>query len=240
MVLSHRNFEKISLTFLKSSLLFKNEAGILNYKIENSGLKDSFMIQVNSKIVEHLLPQDSKEMQIDFTPVHYGIQNVPLQRFESRFPLQFLVVWRFFQPSLKITVFPEKINYLDPSRQESETQAGGLSIQPEESLEKEFSHFDRFQQTDSIQHINWKIFSKTNQLFITKFENKGDEEQHIVLRWSETEVLNDIEKRKSQFSYWIDDLFKEKKKFLVEYENQQITVNINDHKSLVKALRLLL
>lgn len=240
MLMSHRNFEKIKMSFFQASILFKNEAGVLSYKIENPGSKDSFMIQVHDKTVEHLKPLEKRDVQISFLPTHYGTQQVPMQRLESRFPLQFLRVWRFLQPEFKITVFPEKINYFGVTTQQPESEAGEKRPQTNEALEKEISHFDRFQQTDPLQHINWKMLAKTSDLYVTKFEPQADEQQHIVLRWKDTAPLGDIEKRKSQFAFCIDYFFKQKKTFIVEFDEQQIAVGIHDQKNMVKALRLLL
>ena len=240
MLMSHRNFEKIKMSFFQASILFKNELGVLSYKIENPGSKDSFMIQVHDKTVEHLKPLEKRDVQIGFLPTHYGIQQVPMQRLESRFPLQFLRVWRFLQPEVKITVFPEKINYFGVTLQQPENEAGEKRSRLNEALEKEISHFDRFKPADSPQHINWKMLAKTSDLYVTKFEPQADEQQHIVLRWSDTESLIDIEKRKSQFAFWIDHFYKLKKSFIVEFNEQQITVAVHDQKNMVKALRLLL
>ena len=228
------------MSFFQASILFKNELGVLSYKIENPGSKDSFMIQVHDKTVEHLKPLEKRDVQIGFLPTHYGIQQVPMQRLESRFPLQFLRVWRFLQPEVKITVFPEKINYFGVTLQQPENEAGEKRSRLNEALEKEISHFDRFKPADSPQHINWKMLAKTSDLYVTKFEPQAYEQQHIVLRWSDTESLIDIEKRKSQFAFWIDHFYKLKKSFIVEFNEQQITVAVHDQKNMVKALRLLL
>jgi uncharacterized protein (DUF58 family) len=240
MLMSHRNFEKLRMSFLQSSLLFKNEAGILSYKIENPGNKDSFMIQVADKTVEHIKPQEKRDVQVSFTPPDYGVMQVPMLKLESNFPLQFLRVWRFLQPEIKITVYPEKINYFGMVTQQPEPDAGLAKIQTQDSVEKEISHFDRFQLTDPPQHINWKILAKTSQLYVNKFESQANEEEQIVLRWKDTEPLVDLEKRKSQFTYWVDHFFKLKKSFVIDFDEQYIVVAPQDHKSLVKGLRLLL
>lgn len=240
MLMSHKNFEKIKLSFLQASLLFKNEAGFLHYKMENTGSKDSFMIQLADKIVEHLRPQENRELQVMYTPVKYGVMQVPMQRIESRFPLQFLQVWRFVQPEVKITVYPEKINYFGQPEQQLQIEAGKEKRQPQESVEKEISHFDRFNQGDSPQHINWKILAKTSELYSNKFETQADEEALIVLNWKDTEPLVDLEKRKSQFAFWIDHVYHLKKPFVIIFGDQQVSVAPLDLKSLVKGLRLLI
>lgn len=228
------------MSFLQSSVLFKNEAGILSYNMENSGAKDSFMIQVADKTIEHLQPHEKCDVQVLFTPQQYGVMQLPMQKLESRFPLQFLRVWRFLQPEVKIAVYPEKVNYFGIAAQQAETETGMHKIQAHETLEKEISHFDRFQVTDPPQHINWKILAKTNDLYVNKFESQANELKQVVIRWSDTEPLVDFEKRKSQFSFWIDHFFKLKKSFVVIFEDQQIAVAPHDQKSLIKALRLLL
>lgn len=240
MLLTHRNFEKIKLQFLNSSILFKNEAGILNYVLENPRNQESYMISVGDKTIEHIESEAKRDVQISYKPDHYGVAPLPLQRMESRFPLQFLLVWRFVQPEVKITVYPEKINYFATEERKPIKQAGVLQAYVQESLEKEISHFDRFQVTDPPQHINWKILAKTNNLYVNKFESQADEQTRILVNWKDTEPLVDLEKRKSQFSFWLDYVYKLKKPFVVLYEEHQIFVELNDQKSLVKALRLLL
>ena len=240
MLLTHRNFEKIKLQFLNSSILFKNESGTLNYTLENPRNQESFMISVGDKTVEHIESEAKREVQISYKPTNYGVGTLPLQRMESRFPLQFLLVWRFVQPEVKITVYPEKINYFAIEEIQPIDQAGVLQAQAQESSEKEISHFDRFQMTDPPQHINWKILAKTNNLYVNKFESQANEQKRILVNWKDTEPLVDLEKRKSQFSFWLDYVYKLKKPFVVLFEEQQILVEANDQKSLAKALRLLL
>ncbi len=240
MLLTHRNFEKIKLQFLNSSILFKNEPGILNYTLENPRNQESFMISVADKTIEHIESEAKREVQISFKPANYGVGPLPLQRMESRFPLQFLLVWRFVQPEVKITVYPEKINYFATEESQPVEQAGVQQAQSPESLEKEISHFDRFKETDPPQHINWKILAKTNNLYVNKFESQANEQKRVLINWKDTEPLVDLEKRKSQFSFWLDYVYKLKKPFVVLFEEQQILVEANDQKSLVKALRLLL
>ena len=198
------------------------------------------MISVGDKTVEHIESEAKREVQISYKPTNYGVGTLPLQRMESRFPLQFLLVWRFVQPEVKITVYPEKINYFAIEEIQPIDQAGVLQAQAQESSEKEISHFDRFQMTDPPQHINWKILAKTNNLYVNKFESQANEQKRILVNWKDTEPLVDLEKRKSQFSFWLDYVYKLKKPFVVLFEEQQILVEANDQKSLAKALRLLL
>ncbi len=240
MLMSHKNFEKIKMSFLHASLLFKNEAGVLTYNIENPRAKDSFVISVGDKTVDSIHAHEKRDVQISYLPDHYGVYQLPVQKLESRFPLQFLRVWRYIQPEVRITVFPEKINYFGLSALISEIETGVQKKQLQDSLEKEISHFDRFQVTDPPQHINWKILAKTNDLYVNKYESLASEQQQVVLRWKDTEPLVDIEKRKSQFAYWIDEVYKLKKSFVVEFEEQKVEVAQNDYKHLLKALRLLL
>lgn len=240
MMFSHRNFEKIKLSFQQASLLFKNEAGTLTYKIENPRNQDSFMIAVGDKTVEQIKAQEKNDVHVAFTPTNYGVMQVPMQRLESQFPLQFLRVWRFLQPDVRVTVFPEKINYVGLLSHQPESEAGPQKTQMQEALEKEISHFDRFQPTDPPQHINWKILAKTNDLYVNKFEAQANEEEQIVIRWKDTEPLADLEKRKSQMAYWIDHFFKLKKSFVVSFDEQDIAVAAQDQKSFIRALRLLL
>lgn len=240
MMMTHRNFEKIKFNFLQASLMFKNEPGFLTYKMENSGRKDSYMISVAEKTIEHIKASEKKDIQISFTPLSYGVISTPIQKLESLFPLQFLRVWRFLQPEVKITIFPEKINYFSLESHQSERESGFKNVQAQESSEKEISHFDQYQETDSPQHINWKMLAKMNDLYVNKFESQVRDQKQIVILWKDTEVLNDIEKRKSQFAYWIDYAYKQKKTFMVQFEEQQILVASFDQKNLMKALRLLL
>jgi len=240
MLMSHRNFEKIKLSFLHASLLFKNETGVLTYNIENPRAKDSFVISVADKTIDSIRANEKRDVQINYLPENYGVFQVPMQKLESRFPLQFLRVWRYIQPEVRVTVFPEKINYFGLDSQQAEIETGVQKKQLQESLEKEISHFDRFQMTDPPQHINWKILAKTNDLYVNKYESLAGEQQQVVLRWKDTEPLVDIEKRKSQFAYWIDEVYKLKKPFIVEFAEQKIEVAQNDQKHLLKALRLLL
>jgi uncharacterized protein (DUF58 family) len=240
MLMTHRNFEKIKISFLQASLLFKNEPGVLTYKMENPRNKDSFMISAAEKTIESIKAFEKKDVQISFTPLNYGVIPLPMQKLESRFPLQFLRVWRFQQSEVKITIFPEKINYFGLESHQPESESGLQNAQARESSEKEISHFDQFQDTDSPQHINWKMLAKMNNLYVNKFESQAEDQKQIVIRWKDTEPLIDIEKRKSQLVYWIDYAFKMKKAFVVLFEEQQVSVALYDQKSLIKALRLLL
>lgn len=240
MLMTHKNFEKIKLAFLQSSLLFKNEAGILTYKIENSRAKESFMIEVADKTIESIKPLEKRDLQLSFLPQSYGVMQVPMQKLESRFPLQFLRVWRYMQPEVRITVFPEKINYFGQDSQQKDIESGIQKLHLQESLEKEISHFDRFQVTDPTQHINWKILAKTGELYSNKYESLAADKLQVILRWKDTEPLVELEKRKSQFTYWMDHFYKLKVPFAVIFEEQQVDVQPHDYKNLVKALRFML
>lgn len=237
---SHRNFEKIKTSFWQAPVIFKNELGYLIYKIENPQNEHRFMIQVQDKMIEHLKPFESRDLPVGFLPLKSGVQEVPILALESRFPLQFLRVWRFVQPDIKITVYPEKINYLNSIEKLPEENIGQQKSKNDLPIEKEISHFDKFQATDSLQDINWKMLAKTSELYVKKYESTAADEQNRFIRWADTEPLYDIEKRKSQFSFWIDQFYKLKVSFIVEYEDQQINIAVNDHRNLVKALRLLL
>lgn len=240
MLMTHKNFEKIKIGFLHASVLFKNETGALTYKIENCREKDSFMIDIADKTIEALRALEKKDVTIKFLPESYGMLQVPMQKSESQFPLQFLRVWRYTQPEVRITVFPEKINYFGFTAPQSDVESGAQQINFQDNLEKEISHFDRFQRADSTQHINWKILAKTGELYTNKYETRADEQPQVVIRWTDTEPLVDLEKRKSQFTYWIDHFYKLKISFIVIFEEQQITVLPYAQRSLLQALRLML
>lgn len=240
MLFSHRNFEKIRFSFLQASLLFKNEVGKLTYRLENLRTQDSFMISVGDSTVDHIESRGQKDVQVTFKPEKYGLVQVPVLQAESYFPLRFLRVWRFIQPEVKLTIFPEKINYLSSNMSDIESQIGVDNLVNQEVIEKEISHFDRFQPTDAPHLINWKMLAKTDDLYINRYHSPMDEQKQIVIKWQDTESLLDIEKRKSQMSFWIDHLYKSKKPFTVVFDRQQVSVGSGDLKSVNKALRMLI
>lgn len=119
---------------------------------------------------------------------------------ESSFPLGFFKSWKYFKVSSPFYVFPGRVDHISGRKGQ-----GG---------EEDFKGFKRWTEVDSIKSIHWKIYARTGLKLKSENDNSGDTK--VLLKFSDTEPLNNFEMRLEQMSFWIDAYSKLNQEFGIE------------------------
>ena len=92
----------------------------------------------------------------------------------------------------------ESLNFLDPSvlsglnnlelraRVVVEGFLSGLHKSPKRGFSVEFNDYRHYQRGDDLRHVDWKLYGRTDKLFIKQYEDETNVRATIVLDTSAT------------------------------------------------------
>ncbi|MFN3697251.1 MAG: DUF58 domain-containing protein [Pseudobdellovibrio sp.] len=251
-LLTNKNLEKLQLLIEKNQYFFQNEKHSIYFKIQNTGKQNIFEIVVKwssrklnlpSSIfsILKLSPQQSTLVVLEYEFPKYGLQHIPEITIESVFPFNFLKVWKYRNfTDEKIWVFPERQNYLTHQMFESQklnlNKDDTVSNQTKTLDDKDFSYLDKSPDQIITRDINWKSYAKTDTLYINKYDSRTNSQKAVNLDWDQTEILIDFQKRKSQMSFWIYEIYKNKIKLEILFPQNIISINSGSKSDFIQAM----
>jgi len=145
------------------------------------------------------LPADHIEKSFFAMPMpQRGLHRLPPLVIESRFPLGLFRAWSYLDTAPACTVYPQP--------------KGSAHLPPDSSLisgysagrrpgTDDFSGFAAYRPGDSIRRIDWKALARGHDLMVKRFSGTGS--RQLVLGWTDTAGLADLEARLSQLCRWV-------------------------------------
>lgn len=249
---ANANLEKIDIDLVSHPLFFKNEKALIKYKIINQSKKPCYEIRIRTFIdadtssatsadiqiihIPELKPFASQIIQIEVIPLSTGLLAWPHLILESYFPMQFVRTWKITQAQKEILVYPEKINYFGLEKPLQNSNSKIRKTMTSSSEDKEFAYSTEAHEITSDQKINWKLYAKTDHLYVNQFDHPLNEDHFYEIDFNHTKSLNDIDKQKSQFTYWVDYLYQNNFNFSARLGSFKI--NIEKHQE-IKVISLL-
>ena len=98
----------------------------------------------------------------------------------------------------------EQINFHDNldffARQVVEGFLTGLHKSPYHGFSVEFAEHRLYNQGDSMKHIDWKLFARSDKLFVKKFEEETNLRSYILIDTSSSMLYPKIHSAKNQLS----------------------------------------
>jgi len=131
-----------------------------------------------------------------------GWQPVPRLRLETRFPLGIWRAWTWWQPALRVLVYPqpEPPGTPLPARMASsgDGQARGAG-------EQDLAALRPWQPGDSPRRIAWKAMARTASEGLIVRQYEGGDLGELSLEWEQLPAGWDVEQRLSRMTRWVLD-----------------------------------
>ncbi|MGB0734064.1 MAG: DUF58 domain-containing protein, partial [Pontibacterium sp.] len=106
---------------------------------------------------------DKQTVTIAWYPMVRGIQDIPVIRVSSSYPLGLFITWAWFRSADKVMVYPQPIKCEQPLT----VSIGGTRAAIHKSAEAgEFDGLRAYQESDSPKHISWKHVAKEQGLWV--------------------------------------------------------------------------
>lgn len=161
-------------------------------KIKAEGSDDNIQIDIPYVYKNSLTP-----FYFSFETSDWGIKEITKLTVSTRFPFGFFYVWQVVKQPIAYKIFPYPKGDLSlPYWGDSQDQEAALVHQKG----NDFSEHRNYQFGESHRHIDWKVYARSDQLLVKKFEDglsrscfldidqvplDGDEKYHQVCKWIE-------------------------------------------------------
>jgi uncharacterized protein (DUF58 family) len=194
MHLANANLKNIELKRMLPHKAFANKAAQIDVVIENQSFKTRYAINIklNGTVITEIksIPAQSESLvSLDFTYTRRGRQKLPKLTCESLFPFDLLTIWRNYQSSDEVLVYPELKGQTTLPRNlgSAENSEQGLYLEHRE-----------YTKGDPIQRIDWRASAKHQDLLVKKFESQN--KQQFSFSFSDLDSSMNKRKIESAFS----------------------------------------
>lgn len=186
----------------KLSLTIKNEHSKYNSRFVYLSIQE-FQIKKEITLIK---PLETITLFVDFEAKQRGLFPYPRLNLETTFPFGIFYSWKRINRKLNYFVYPfrdgnKDLPYSDFNDSKDPTIINKV-VEP--SLEGDFSMHKKYTQRDSFKRIDWKVFARTNKLYVKVY----DKETRQILFINFEEHLRDLdpssfEKKINQLTKWI-------------------------------------
>ena len=106
--------------------------------------------------------QDSRSVQVAFTPARRGLQRLPVLTAETRFPLGTFRVWTIWRPAAQMLVYPVP-ELRPPPLPPGEPRSGGADAKARWQSAGEFDGVRGYRRGDPLKLVMWKKAAKADE-----------------------------------------------------------------------------
>jgi len=181
-----------------------------------------------------LKPKEQHWVQLTTPAIQRGYQTIGKLVIYSRYPLGLFQAWGnlYFDARCLVYPTPSENKQLPPVNSYNNADSG-----ENKEGSDDFTGQRKYQNGDSMRHVNWKALAKGHRLLTKQFG--GESPNELVLSWHQTDKT-EVEKRLSQLTRWILEAHQIGLHFGLELPHLQLPVDHGDphlHRCL-KALAL--
>ena len=205
MLQTWRNLSSLVLRSGRAEPVFAGEIAELKLVVRNPGPIERFALSFLAPGMsqpEHFDAPAGAEQSVSIAvpAMRRGWQPAPRLRIETRFPLGIWRAWSWWQPALRLLVYPqpEPPGTPLPARQASagEGQAHGRG-------EQDLAALRPWQEGDSPRRVAWKAMARTatDELIVRQYE--GGDFGELALDWNDLPGNWDAEQRLSRLTRWV-------------------------------------
>jgi len=227
------NLDRIKITSLAFTEAHAEHPTKMRFLIENKSSQPSYQLEFhidnknqnyhelakNNQVITKTVvlpvigPNETREIEFTLVFNERGYHTLPTLIANTIFPFGLFKSWKIKESNELILIYPSKKGIL-PLPIFGYTDVGEQTeIQITKQRGNDFYGHRSYQSNDSYRHIDWKAFARNNKLNIKLFDNEDHGAQLIA--WSQTQSLNDVEKRISQLTQWINHCQKQRLDFVL-------------------------
>ncbi len=164
-------------------------------------------------------PYEQQWVKFNIPAFQRGYQ--PLQKIVlySRFPLGLFHAWSNLYFDQQCLVYPRLAD--ERRLPQNISQHGGDSGAKNQGAD-DFVGLRKYQDGDSLRHIDWKALARQRGLFVRQFGGNQDDE--LILSWDQIN-LPDVEQRISQLTRWVIEADQAGLRYGLQLPNVQLPIN---------------
>lgn len=221
-LVTNRNIEGLELEAIRADAFFAEEKSRIGVRLKNYKSLASWQLEAYfGKNPSSLAQRDcvrgleEQELSVDFICAQRGWIPLPRLIVQSTFPFGLLRAWKLFKNTPSILVFPARrgdVIFPSESSSQDELKNSGL-----------FRDHRPHQSSDSVMRVDWRASARRQQLLVKNFEEL--EKPTLRFQWSQTQHLQETEKRLSQLSLWIDQAERNGHQYSLELVNQKTSLD---------------
>ncbi len=171
-VVTFQNMAGLVITAKHGEPVFSGNATVLHLNLTHSAkkIKDGLMLGFNREHAAVLTPIESRlATQLEFKTQARGRLTVPRLTLFSVYPVGLFTCWTWIKLDFEGVVYPSPL--FTPYQYVGQTEAGTETAQQIVSRGMDdFRGFRVYQNGDSLKHVAWRQYAKTNQLLTKEFE----------------------------------------------------------------------
>ncbi len=226
MVATHNNIKHLKFDHLRIKPAPAGGECQFQALIRNLAAEPKFNIQIRLMLADNSKQQfsfklaESKSSHLITNHFKAGLRGgylVEAVRLSTVYPLGLFYAWMYCPCDADYYVYPQPYgDKLYRWNQEKSKDAPITNLNPGTS---DFSEHRKYQKSDSIRHIDWKAYARTQKLLVKSFNEGGGEvpiyRLHELSEDNKEEVL-------SQVSKWIHDSHRKKETYGLEVEGKKL------------------
>jgi len=171
-VVTYQNMAGLIISAGHGEAVFSGKTTSLHLSIEHASKKNKDGLKLGFDRIDSmsLAPVKSKrQIKLNFKTGSRGLLSVPRITLYSIYPVGLFTCWTWVRLDFEGVVYPRPI-FL-PYQYVGQTEPGEESaLQSVSSGVDDFRGFRKYQAGDSLKHVAWRQFAKTNQLLTKEFE----------------------------------------------------------------------
>lgn len=137
----------------------------------------------------------------------------------SVMPVGLCFAWKVFPAVGEYFVYPAPLGVpLDRGRGRGLDSGAGLDASSED-----VSGHRSYEPGDLLSRMDWRVFARTGKLVVRTLEDSGGGD--VVLRWADTDFLDQDEARLEQLSFWMRQCVEENRPFVLDLPGVMGTLN---------------
>ena len=199
MVRTAKNVESFEARLQQLEPLFALEKGQVDLKVSSSKVEKTYFISLLNNLFEkeHVQIEESskdqiKTQRVDIIPPRRGELFFGKARIQSEFPFGFFKSWKYIELNEALWVYPQRKGHSLSSRYHYSLL---------NSSHDEFLNHEEFKNNSSLSRIDWKVYSRTQELYVRKYAEET--RQNTELKWDDVQDILSFEDKLSQLSLWI-------------------------------------
>jgi len=174
-----------------------------------------------------ILDQTQADIEIFLPCDKRGVFKPARLKLESKFPLGIVTTWAYVDFDCSCLVYPKPINNDSKLGEVNSSEQEGKKTLPRGV--EDFDMLRHYQAGDSLRHIDWKSYAKTDELYTKSFVDYADE--HVWLDWDTIGDV-DVELKLSYLCYWVLKLSEKNVMFGLRLPGRTIAPALGDgHKT---------
>ncbi|MFK8137951.1 MAG: DUF58 domain-containing protein [Bdellovibrionales bacterium] len=163
----------------------------LNFQLDTESDKIPF-------VVHSVLARSQAIENFSYTAASIGNYKIKKIRISTVFPFGLFYSWKVLNIANEFFVFPKPLGNMELPE---ETAMGDHEIKSMEQSGNDYSEHKKYHPGDSLSRVDWKKYSRTDDLFIKRFEDGNNSK--VELSFNSTSGSK--ESRQRQMAKWITD-----------------------------------